>query len=83
MPVATCRSGRRASCAVLAQGQGVPVFSGVDAALARPGTQLRLFGKPRVDGHRRVAVTLAPAPESTRPRAAARQAAAALRVDLA
>ena len=72
-----------ASCAVLAEGRGVPVFSGVDAALARPGSQLRLFGKPRVDGHRRVAVTLAPGPDVDAARAAARQAAAALRVDLA
>ncbi|HXH00954.1 MAG TPA: formate-dependent phosphoribosylglycinamide formyltransferase, partial [Xanthomonadaceae bacterium] len=48
-----------ASCALLAQGQGVPIFHGVDAALAVPGSGLRLFGKPRVDGQRRVGVTLA------------------------
>ena len=34
----------------------MPVFSGIDAALAAPTTALRLFGKPRVEGQRRVAV---------------------------
>jgi phosphoribosylglycinamide formyltransferase 2 len=43
----------------LAHGQGVPVFGDVAAALQHPDTHLRLFGKPRVAGHRRVAVTLA------------------------
>ena len=37
----------------------MPVFDGVDAALRVPDTALRLFGKPRVEGHRRVGVTLA------------------------
>ena len=71
-----------ASCAVLATGTGVPVFSGVDAALAVPTSQVRLFGKPTVDGRRRVAVTLArgDAPEQARERA--REAAAALRITL-
>lgn len=34
-------------------------FSGLDAALSEPFTQLRLFGKPEVRGHRRMGVTLA------------------------
>jgi hypothetical protein len=60
LPVPEIRNwGPAASCAVLAHGHGVPAFSGVEAALAEPGTMLRLFGKPRVDGHRRVGVTLA------------------------
>ena len=71
-----------ASCAVLAEGHGVPVFSGVDAALARPGSHLRLFGKPRVDGQRRVAVTLAPGGDVDAARADARDAAQALHVEL-
>ena len=61
---------------------GVPVFDGVDAALAHPDTQLRLFGKPRVEGHRRVAVTLARAEDIDAARAIARDAAAALTVGL-
>ncbi|RNF81732.1 formate-dependent phosphoribosylglycinamide formyltransferase [Montanilutibacter psychrotolerans] len=74
--------GPAATCAVLAQGHGVPVFSGVADALAQPGTQLRLFGKPRVEGHRRVAVTLALGIDTESARATARDAAAQLQVDL-
>ena len=72
-----------ASCAVLAQGHGVPVFAGVEAALADPHTALRLFGKPRVEGQRRVAVTLARAQSVDEAREVARTAAARLQVDLA
>ena len=74
--------GASASCAVLAHGHGVPVFAGVDAALAHPDAQLRLFGKPLVEGHRRVAVTLARAADIDAARALARDAAAALTVTL-
>ncbi len=72
-----------ASCAVLAEGHGVPVFSGVDAALADPAVALRLFGKPRVAGQRRVAVTLARAGSADEARGLARDAAARLVVRLA
>jgi phosphoribosylglycinamide formyltransferase 2 len=75
-------TGPSASCAVLAHGHGVPVFGGVEAALAHPATQLRLFGKPRVAGHRRVAVTLARGDDVAQARAIARDAAAALTVEL-
>src|SRR5512141_1919443 len=51
--------GPSASCALLAEGHGVPAFGNVQAALQQPDTALRLFGKPRVAGHRRVGVTLA------------------------
>ncbi len=74
--------GPSASCAVLAHGQGVPEFSDVDAALVEPDTGLRLFGKPRVEGHRRVAVTLARGADVDEARAKARRAAAALKVTL-
>ena len=60
LPIPVIRQlGPSASCAVLAHGQGVPQFGNVAAALQQPDSQLRLFGKPRVAGHRRVAVTLA------------------------
>lgn len=75
-------TGPSASCAVMAHGHGVPVFGGVEAALAHPATQLRLFGKPRVAGHRRVAVTLARGDDVVQARAIARDAAAALTVEL-
>ena len=76
------RSGGSASCAVLAEGHGVPVFSGVDLALARPDTQVRLFGKPRGEGKRRVAVALALGEDVEQARDSARRAAAALQVEL-
>ncbi len=83
LPVPSIREyGPAASCAVLAQGHGVPVFDGVDAALAQADTQLRLFGKPRVEGHRRVAVTLALAEDIDTARERARRSAAALQIDL-
>ncbi|WP_340648679.1 formate-dependent phosphoribosylglycinamide formyltransferase [Pseudoxanthomonas winnipegensis] len=72
-----------ASCAMLAQGHGVPVFAHVEAALAAPGTALRLFGKPRVEGQRRVGVTLARGADIDAARAKAREAAAAIEITLA
>ena len=81
IPVIRCL-GPSASCAVLATGHGVPEFGNVDAALAEPDTQLRLFGKPRVEGHRRVAVTLARDTDVDAARAKARRAAEALQVSL-
>lgn len=74
--------GAAASCALLAQGHGVPVFGGVQAALAQPDTQLRLFGKPRVDGQRRVGVTLALGEDVEQARTTARAAAAAIHIEL-
>lgn len=83
LPVPTIRQlGPSASCAVLAEGHGVPVFSAVDAALVAPDTALRLFGKPRVEGQRRVAVTLARGADVEEARAKARAAAAALQWEL-
>ncbi len=72
--------GPSASCAVLAAGEGVPRFAGVQAALAGPDTSLRLFGKPRVAGKRRVGVTLARAADVDTARARARAACAALAI---
>ena len=74
--------GPSASCAVLAHGHGVPVFHHVADALRAPDTALRLFGKPVVDGHRRVAVTLALGDDINAARATAREAAAALKIEL-
>ena len=83
LPIPQIRQlGPSASCAVLAHGHGVPVFGHVDAALQHPDTQLRLFGKPRVAGHRRVAVTLARGDSLDAARALAREAASHLVVSL-
>ncbi|AAW76773.1 phosphoribosylglycinamide formyltransferase 2 [Xanthomonas oryzae pv. oryzae KACC 10331] len=76
------QSGPSASCALLAHGNGVPVFDNVADALRDPNTALRLFGKPRVDGHRRVGVTLARADSIDAAREKARVAAAALGIQL-
>ncbi|SDD38873.1 formate-dependent phosphoribosylglycinamide formyltransferase [Aquimonas voraii] len=74
--------GPSASLALLAEGNGVPEFSGLEAALAEPQTGLRLFGKPRVAGKRRVGVALARGSDVENARARARAVAAALNLDL-
>ena len=52
--------GPSASKAIVIEGEGKEVaFEGIDKALAIPGVQLRLFGKPEVHGHRRYGVILA------------------------
>lgn len=49
-----------ASCALLAEGIGDKISYGhIDEVLMQPGTQLRLFAKPTVQGKRRVGVILA------------------------
>lgn len=54
--------GPSASRALLAEGDSRDiVISGMENALARPGTDMRIFGKPEVQGHRRVGVMLATA----------------------
>ena len=52
--------GPSASKAVVVQGDSENVkFSNLEEALAIPDTQIRIFGKPGVQGHRRMAVLLA------------------------
>lgn len=52
--------GPSASAALLVHGKSNNVsFSGLDEALSLPDTQVRLFGKPEVDGERRMGVCLA------------------------
>lgn len=83
LPIPTIRhNGPSASCAMLAHGHGVPVFGNVEGALQAPDSALRLFGKPRVEGHRRVGVTLARAEDTDAARAVARDAAAAITIEL-
>ncbi|MCR6687432.1 formate-dependent phosphoribosylglycinamide formyltransferase [Pseudoxanthomonas sp.] len=76
------QNGPSASCALLAHGHGVPVFSNVGAALQAPDTALRLFGKPKVEGERRVGVTLARGADVDAARAVARAAAEAIGIEL-
>lgn len=52
--------GPSASKAIIVEGDGTQVeFDGLEEALAIPGVQIRLFGKPEVHGHRRMGVVLA------------------------
>jgi phosphoribosylglycinamide formyltransferase 2 len=83
LPIPAIRQlGPSASSAMLVQGHGVPVFHNVDAALQVADTGLRLFGKPRVEGQRRVGVTLARGDGIDAARAIARDAAQAITVEL-
>lgn len=61
LPIPTIRQfGPSASHVILGHGTSDnPRFEGVDAALVEPDTQLRLFGKPSLDGTRRMGVVLA------------------------
>jgi phosphoribosylglycinamide formyltransferase 2 len=71
--------GPSASAVILVEGDGAaPVFTGLDAALAHPGTELRLFGKPEVKGRRRMGVCLARGDSVDEARARARASAAAV-----
>jgi phosphoribosylglycinamide formyltransferase 2 len=80
LPVPAIRqAGPAASCAVLLEGASTDIrFHGVERALEEPDTQLRLFGKPAVDGRRRMGVTLALGENVEQARDKARRAAAAI-----
>lgn len=82
LPVPAIRDrGPAASCAVLVEGEvDAPRFTGLDAALREPDTQVRVFGKPAVSGRRRMAVTLALGDDVDDARARARRSAAQIRL---
>lgn len=84
LPVAVTRwPGAAASWPVKVHGHGVPVFDGLGPAYdVDDSVQVRLFGKPRVDGERRIAVTLARGATAEEARALAKSAAEALTVTL-
>ena len=84
LPIAEIRQlGPSASAVVLARGRSEqPSFANLDLALARPSTQLRLFGKPGVDGERRMGVALANGQSIDEARRKARAVAAAVRIEL-
>lgn len=84
LPIPVIRQlGPSASCAVLAAGHGrAPRYAGLADALALPDTALRVFGKPEVRGHRRVAVGLARAASIDAARANARRVASSLTITL-
>ncbi|MBE0508309.1 MAG: formate-dependent phosphoribosylglycinamide formyltransferase [Marinospirillum sp.] len=61
LPIPAIRQlGAAASAVLLVQGESSQVsFAGLDQALSEPDTDLRLFGKPEVQGERRMGVALA------------------------
>ncbi|MBS1555745.1 MAG: formate-dependent phosphoribosylglycinamide formyltransferase [Bacteroidetes bacterium] len=61
LPIPVIRQlGPSASSVILVKGQSKNIsYSGVEEALVEPDTQLRLFGKPEVNGERRMGVCLA------------------------
>jgi len=61
LPIPNIRQlGPSASRAILVEGKSRQVtFDNLELVLAEPDTQMRLFGKPEVDGHRRMGVILA------------------------
>lgn len=84
LPIPNIRQhGPSASSVILVDGHSNHVrFEGLEAALRIPDTQLRLFGKPEVAGHRRMGVALARAATITEAIEKAREAAAAVQARL-
>ncbi len=79
IPEIPCRPG--ASVPILAEGDMQnPQYEGVDEALKEPGTWVRIFGKPEVIKHRRMAVALAIDDTTEEARKKAKKAAAEVRV---
>jgi len=75
--------GPSASKAIVVEGDSKNViFSGMEDALAIPGVQMRIFGKPEVKGHRRMGVVLATAASVEEARALTDKAASKLRITL-
>ncbi len=84
LPIPVIRQlGGAASAVIIAEGQSnQPAFDNLDAALALPDTQLRLFGKPEVRGERRMGVALALGEDVDEARRKARVVAARVEVGL-
>ena len=84
LPIPTIRQlGPAASAALLVEGESDRVrYSGLDQALAEPDTELRLFGKPTVQGRRRMGVALARGENIEQARTRAIQSREALGIDL-
>ncbi len=84
LPIPSLRNfGPAASCALLATGQGATIrYYNVDQALQQADVQLRLFGKPEVQGERRVGVALSLGEDIETAREKARASVAAMHVEV-
>ncbi len=80
LPIPVVRQhGPAASAVVMVEGRSHAVrFTGLSEALSEPDTALRLFGKPVVDGERRMGVALALGTDVESARAKAQRAARAV-----
>ncbi|MGK0257855.1 MAG: phosphoribosylglycinamide formyltransferase 2 [Candidatus Azotimanducaceae bacterium] len=75
--------GPAASAVILVEGTSDQVsFAGLSEALSESDTQVRLFGKPEVDGERRMGVTLALGATSDIAREKAKRAADSVTIEL-
>lgn len=84
LPVPTIRFyGPSASRAIVVEGDSNCVeFDNLENVLAEPSTQIRIFGKPEVHGHRRMGVILATADTVEAAREKASRAYDALKVNV-
>jgi phosphoribosylglycinamide formyltransferase 2 len=84
LPIPNIRThGPSASSVILVEGRSDNVrFDNLDRALTEPDTQVRLFGKPEVQGHRRMGVALARGATIEEALDKAKRAAAAVGVSL-
>jgi len=82
LPIPVIRQrGCSASAVILAEGEiKAPVYKGLDKALAEEDTDLRLFGKPELQGRRRMGVALAKGDTIDEARDRARRAAGLVKV---
>ncbi len=84
LPIPVIRQlGPSASSVILVKGKSQNIiFSGLEEALSEPDTQLRLFGKPEVNGERRMGVCLAKGKSIEEARAKANYAAGLVKYTL-
>ena len=83
VPATLAQHGPSASAVILGEGHSeAPRFAIADEALTEPNTQLRLFGKPSVNGERRLGVGLARAETVEAARDKAKRVADGVAVEL-
>ena len=84
LPIPNIRQlGPSASCAIVVEGYSNDIrFDKVGEVLSDPNTNIRLFGKPAIDGHRRLGVVISVGEYIDEARAKAKQAASRIQVIL-
>jgi len=84
LPIPVIRQlGPSASSVILVKGKSTNItYTGIESALQEPDTQIRIFGKPEVNGERRMGVCLAKAESIEAARAKANTAAGFIKYQL-